>query len=77
MFMPQYDNPYVSRGQRFIPFTGCGGPHPASGRPAASAEESLHPYGETLNNQPRTAIPTFNGRVEAQPVNPGSTGLRP
>ncbi len=33
LFMPNYYNPYVSRGQRFIPFAGCGGPHPVSGPP--------------------------------------------
>ena len=78
MFFPGYYNPYISRGQRFLPFTGCGGPHPMSGQPAASAEERVHPYNETLGNTPRTAeSPTFSGRVEAPPVNPGSSGLRP
>ncbi len=77
MFMPTYYNPYISRGQRFLPFAGCGGPHPMSGPARVSAEESVHPYRQTLNTTPRTAFPTFNGRVEAPPVNPGSTGLRP
>src|SRR5262249_6757226 len=36
-FFPTYYNPYVSRGQRFIPYAGCGGPHPMSGPPRASA----------------------------------------
>jgi len=77
LFMPNYYNPYVSRGQRFLPFAGCGGPHPVSRPPTVSAEEPVHPYSATMNTQPRTAIPTFNGRVEAQPINPGSSGLRP
>lgn len=77
MFLPSYYNPYVSRGQRFLPFSGCGGLHPVSALPTASAVQNVHPYQDTLNNQPRTAIPNFSGRVEAQPVNPGSTGLRP
>jgi len=77
LFMPNYYNAYISRGQRFIPFAGCGGPHPMSGQPAASAAEAVHPYQETLNETPRTAVPSFTGRVEAMPVNPGTTGLRP
>ncbi len=77
LFLPNYYNPYVSRGQRFLPFTGCGGPHPASGVPVGSANEAVHPYQETLNTVPRVVAPRFNGRVEANPVNPGSTGLRP
>ncbi len=77
MFMPTYYNAYVSRGQRFLPFAGCGGPHPMSGPPMVSAEESAHPFNETMNTTPRVAAPNFNGRVEAPPVNPGSTGLRP
>ncbi len=33
-FYPQYYNPYVQRGQRYIPYTACGGAHP-NGRAAA------------------------------------------
>ena len=77
MFMPTYYNPYVTRGQRFIPFAGCGGPHPMSGQPLVPATLPVHPYQETLNTTPRTSIPAFTGRVEATPVNPGTTGLRP
>ncbi len=77
MFLPNYYNPYVSRGQRFLPFAGCGGPHPMSGPPTASAMEAVHPYNETLNETPRVTAPRFSGRVEAPPVNPGTTGLRP
>ena len=76
-FLPNYYNPYVTRGQRFIPFNGCGGPHPMSGPPQGSAMYEVHPYDKTLNDQPRFTAPRFSGRVEAQPVNPGSTGLRP
>ncbi|WP_435016102.1 hypothetical protein TA3x_003662 [Tundrisphaera sp. TA3] len=77
MFLPSYYNPYLTRGQRFIPYTGCGGPHPASGPPMVSAATPYQPYQETLNNTMRTQVPAFNGRVEATPVNPGTTGLRP
>jgi hypothetical protein len=76
-YLPNYYNPYVSRGQRYIPYTDCGGPHPASGPPQASAMEEVHPYRATLNETPRVTAPRFSGRVEATPVNPGSTGLRP
>jgi hypothetical protein len=77
LFLPNYFNPYVSRGQRFIPYSTCGGPHPMSGPPQASAMEEVHPYQSTLNNQPRITAPRFGGRVEATPESPGSTGLRP
>lgn len=77
MFLPNYFNPFVSRGQRFIPFTACGGSHPASGPAQASAMDEVHPYQSTLNETPRVTAPRFSGRVEAIPVTPGSTGLRP
>ena len=48
-----------------------------SGPPQGSAMSEVHPYDTTLNDQPRVTAPRFSGRVEAQPVNPGSTGLRP
>ena len=79
MYFPTYYNSYIMRGQRFLPYSGCGGGvHPMSGPAQQSAEVSVHPYTETLSNSPQTtAAPTFTGKVEATPVNPGSTGLRP
>jgi hypothetical protein len=77
LWLPNYYNPYVSRGQRYMPYAGCGGPHAMSGPPEGSAMESVHPYTETLNNTPRVTPPRFNGRVEAAPDNRSSTGLRP
>jgi hypothetical protein len=77
MFLPNYYNPYLTRGQRFVPYTGCGGWHPAGGPPQGSATTPLHPYNETLGTGPRVAIPPFTGRVEADPVNSGATGLTP
>ena len=66
LFMPNYYNPYISRGQRFLPFAACGGSHPMSGPPRASAMSTIHPYTETLNETPRSPpSPSFNGRVEA------------
>ena len=37
VWLPNYYNPYVSRGQRFLPAAGCGGLHPASGPPRGQA----------------------------------------
>jgi hypothetical protein len=78
LFLPTFYNPYVTRGQRYMPYAGCGGsPHPMSAPPTVSAVNSVHPYTETLNTTPRVSAPRFSGRVEAPPVNPGTTGLRP
>src|SRR3954469_19944917 len=33
MFMASYYNPYVTRGQRYLSYAGCGGAHPAGGPP--------------------------------------------
>ena len=77
MFLPTYYNPYVTRGQRYISYAGCGGDHPAGGPPMASADTPMHPYKDTLGTGPRVTIPAFSGRVEAPPVNSGGTGLTP
>jgi hypothetical protein len=77
MFFPTYYNPYITRGQRFIPFTNCGGDHPAGFPPVAPANMPYHPYNDTLGTQVLRPQPTFNGRVEAPPINPGTSGLRP
>jgi hypothetical protein len=77
MFFPTYYNPYISRGQRYLPWTNCGGAHSAGGPPQGSAVMPVHPYNETLGNQAIRPQPTFNGRVEAAPINPGTSGLRP
>ena len=77
MFLPTYYNAYVTRGQRYIPYAGCGGCHPMGGPPAASAHTPLQPYNETLGTGPRASVAPFTGRVEAPPVNSGGTGLTP
>ena len=77
MFMPNYYNPYVTRGQRYLPYAGCGGWHPAGGPPLGSAETPVHPYESSLGNGANVSIPSFSGRVEAPPVNSGGTGLTP
>ncbi len=77
MFMPTYYNPYVTRGQRYMPYAGCGGDHPAGGLPLGSSTMPDHPYRDTIGTGPRVALPPFNGRVGAPPINSGATGLTP
>ncbi len=77
LFFPTYYNAYTTRGQRFLPYAGCGGDHPAGGPPPASSDTPVHPYRESLGTQPLRPLPPFTGRVEAPPINPGQSGLRP
>jgi len=77
LFLPSYYNPYVTRGQRFLPFSGAGGDHPAGGRPMGSANTPVHPYQDTIGTGPKVNVPPFNGRVGAPPIPSGSTGLTP
>jgi hypothetical protein len=75
--MGTYYNPYVNRGQRYLPFTGNGGDHPMGGPPLASAITSQRPYSTLSNTAPVTAVPRLRGRVEAPWENSGKTGLTP
>ena len=68
MFLPSYYNPFVNRGQRFIPYVGCGGLHAAGGAPTGSAMTSATPYDDLTRLEPRTAVPDFSGEVQAEPV---------
>jgi hypothetical protein len=77
LVFPSYYNPYVTRGQRYIPYSGGGGAHPMGGPPLGSALTPLHPYQDTLGSGPTVAVPPLSGNVEAPPINPGSTGLTP
>lgn len=77
LFLPTYYNPYVMRGQRYVPYTGCGGEHPAGGPAVASAVTPNHPYREAIGTGPRASITPFTGRTEASPINSGTTGLTP
>lgn len=77
MFLPSYYNPYVTRGQRYVSYTGCGGDHPAGGPPLASAALPVHPYQASVGSGPRVNVPPFTGRVEAPAINAGGTGLTP
>ncbi len=77
-FFPTYYNPYVTRGQRYIPNVGGGGEHPAGGMPTGSSLLSMYPYQEFLRSQgPPTSVPRLNGRIEAAPIISGNSGLIP
>jgi hypothetical protein len=77
LFLPTYYNPFISRGQRYIAYTGCGGDNPASGPALYPSNMPVNPYNDTLNTRPLRPLPRFNGRVEAPAINPGNSGLRP
>jgi len=77
MFLPSYYNPYITRGQRYVPYSGCGGDHPAGGPALGSAMTPVHPYQDTIGTGPRVKLPAFRGRIEAPPIPSGATGLTP
>lgn len=77
MFLPTYYNVYTTRGQRYLPYVGCGGDHPAGKAPLAGGTTPEHPYAENANYQPVVAPPRYSGRVGAPPVGTGTTGLIP
>ncbi|WP_165064577.1 hypothetical protein [Paludisphaera rhizosphaerae] len=78
MFPGTYYNPYVDRGQRYLPFAGAGGDHPAGGVPLDSAITPVQPYTSMDGSRPTTTVPTLRGRVDAPPLPAsGGTGLTP
>ncbi len=77
MFMGTYYNPYVNRGQRYMPYTGNGGCHPMGGPAPDSAKTLVRPYSSLANDRPVVQVPPLNGRVEAPVENSGKTGLTP
>ena len=77
MFSPQFYNAYFTRGQRYVPYSLCGGEHPMGGIPFVSAALPTHPYQDTIGTGPRVRVPVYRGRVDAPPINPGTTGLTP
>ena len=58
MFIQTYYNPFKTRGQEYIPYSGAGGDHPMGGPPLASASLPVSPYAA----EPDTA-PWFEFRV--------------
>lgn len=77
LVLPSYYNPYLTRGQRYIPYSGCGGWHAMGGPPQGSAMTPVYPYNNSLGSGPTVRVPSFTGRIEAPPVNAGTTGLNP
>jgi hypothetical protein len=77
LFPTTYYNPYVTAGQRYIPYVACGGDHPAGRRPIDSASLPVHPYENLVGSKPVVTPPRFNGRTEAPPVPSGGSGLIP
>jgi hypothetical protein len=75
--MGTYYNPYVNRGQRYLPYTGNGGEHPMGGPPLASAMTPIRPYSSLSNTPPVIQVPRLNGRVESPWEPSGKTGLTP
>lgn len=70
LFFPTYYNAYVMRGQRYIPYTNCGGFHPAGGAPSGSALTPVRPYDMAGGREPVVPVPTFSGTISAPPLPP-------
>jgi hypothetical protein len=77
VFLPSYYNPYINRGQRYIPWTGCGGDHPFGGPPTGPSNSPIYPDREARSREPVVPVPTFTGEVEAAPVPGGGDPLNP
>lgn len=57
MFFPSYYNPYLQRGQRYIPYSGCGGEHPFGGAPQGDSRSPYRPSLEAQRNANQAAGP--------------------
>jgi hypothetical protein len=77
MFPQTYYNCFETRGQRYIPYVGAGGDHPAGGPPISSSHLPESPYTLFPDDAPIVEVPKLNGVVEAQPLSSGSSGLTP
>ena len=75
MFIQTYYNPFETRGQRYIPFIGAGGDHPAGG-PPQDRRMPVTPYADEPNT-PVVRVPRLSGSVEAGPLPSGGSGLTP
>jgi hypothetical protein len=69
MFLPNYYNPFVTRGQRYLPYSGMGGMHAAGGAPSGSAATPVSPYSDLTQEVSPTQVPDFSGEVQAPPSN--------
>jgi len=77
MFIQTYYDCFQTRGQRYIPYAGAGGEHPMGGPPDTSAELPFSPFGSMRGTTPVIPVPRLNGRVEAEPIPSGGSGLTP
>ena len=77
MFIQTYYDCYQTRGQRYIPYAGAGGEHPMGGPPEVSAEMPFAPFTSMRGSTPVISVPRLRGRVEAEPVPSGGSGLTP
>jgi len=79
MFFPTYYNPFVTRGQRYLPYVADGGAHPAGGPPLGPADLPVTPYAAVRNTSPSTSVPSLGGRHDARiaPIPSGGSGLTP
>ncbi|MEW4570647.1 hypothetical protein AB1L88_22515 [Tautonia sp. JC769] len=69
MFLPNYYNPFVTRGQRYLPYSGMGGMHAAGGAPSGSAATPVSPYSDLTREVSPAQVPNFSGEVQAPPSN--------
>jgi hypothetical protein len=76
MFIQTYYNPFETRGQRYIPYTGAGGDHPAGGPPPGAGTMPITPYADEPDT-PVVRVPRLSGTVEAGPLPSGGSGLTP
>lgn len=78
MFFPTYYNKYTTRGQRYLPYSGCGGGiHPASEPVVGYSTTPVTPYTDRAEHGPVVPVPDFGGEVESAPVTPGESDLIP
>ncbi len=77
IFYPTYYNHYISRGQRYIPYSNCGGWHPAGGPAPGPSNMPMYPSRGYNNALPSGSVPTFTGRTDAPPEPAGGSGLIP
>jgi hypothetical protein len=76
MFIQTYYNPFETRGQRYIPYTGAGGDHPAGGPPPGAGTMPITPYTDEPDT-PVVRVPPLSGTIEAGPLPSGGSGLTP
>ncbi len=77
MFLPQYYNAYVTRGQRYLPFAGGGAVHPVGGLPPGPSSLPMNPYEDVTRSGPMITPPVFNGRSEGLLDPSGGLGRTP